>query len=138
MGLPSTYLPFVTPINNTPGTANYGNNNVQVSSPALLASNKGLPVTVAYSPGPVGNNPYSKTVIPGPINWTADLSLFKVFPITERVNFRVNLDAFNVFNVQGYNNPSATDGTEPVQPGGVGATSHNTPRQLQLTARLTF
>lgn len=137
-GLPSDYVPFQTPINNTPGTPNYGNNNVQVSSPALLASNKGNPVTVAYSPGPSGNNVYSKTVIPGPINWTADLSLFKVFPITERVNFRVNLDAFNVFNVQGYNNPSTTDGTELVQPGGVGASSHNTPRQLQLTARLTF
>ena len=137
-GLPADWVPFVTPINNTPGTANYGNDNVQVSSTALLASNKGNPVTVAYSPGPAGNNPFSKTVLPGPINWTADLSLFKVFSVTEHVNFRVNLDAFNVFNVQGYNNPSTTDGTEPVQPGGVGATSHNTPRQLQLTARLTF
>jgi len=137
-GLPANWVPFVTPINNTPGTTNYGNDNVQVSSPALLASNKGNPVTVAYSPGQSGNNPFSKTIIPGPINWTADLSLFKVFPITERVNFRLNLDAFNVFNVQGFNNPSTTDGTEPVQPGGVGASSHNTPRQLQLTARLTF
>jgi Carboxypeptidase regulatory-like domain len=137
-GLPADWVPFQTPINNTPGTANYGNNNVQVSSPALLASNKGNPVTVAYSPGPSGNNPFSKTIIPGPINWTADLSLFKIIPITERVNFRVNLDAFNVFNVQGYNNPTAADGTELVQPGGVGASSHNTPRQLQLTARLTF
>jgi hypothetical protein len=137
-GLPSDWVPFATPINNTPGTPNYGNDNVQVSSPALLASNKGNPVTVAYSPGQSGNNPFSKTIIPGPINWSADLSLFKVFPITETVNFRVNLDAFNVFNVQGYNNPSTTDGTELVQPGGVGASSHNTPRQLQLTARLTF
>jgi hypothetical protein len=137
-GLPADWVPFSTPINNTPGTANYGNDNVQVSSPALLASNKGNPVTVAYSPGQGGNNPFSKTILPGPINWTTDISLFKVFPISERVNFRVNLDAFNAFNVQGYNNPSTTDGTEPVQPGGVGATSHNTPRQLQLTARITF
>jgi len=140
-GLPSDYVPFVTPINNTPtnpatGLAypNFGNNDVQIISPTLAGS----PLTVPYSPGPSGNNPYSKTIIPGPINWTADLSIFKVFPITERVNFRLNLDAFNLFNVQGYNNPSGTDGTEPVQPGGVGATSHNTPRQLQLTARLTF
>ena len=137
-GLPANWVPFVTPINNTPGMPNYGNDNVQVTSPALLASNKGNPVTVAYSPGQSGDNPFSKTIIPGPINWTADLSLFKVIPITETVNFRVNLDAFNVFNVQGYNNPSTTDGTELVQPGGVGASSHNTPRQVQLTARLTF
>jgi Carboxypeptidase regulatory-like domain len=139
-GLPADWVPFVTPINNTPGSqyTSYGNDNVQVSSPALLASNKGNPVTVAYSPGQSGNNPFSKTIIPGPINWTADLSLYKTFPITERVNFRINLDAFNAFNVQGYNNPSTTDGTEPVQPGGVGASSHNTPRQVQLTARLSF
>lgn len=141
--LPADYKPFVTPINNTPSTAAtptspavnypyYGTDDVLVTSPTIAAAAE------PYSPGPVGNNPYSKTIIPGPINWTADLSLFKVFPITEHVYFRVNLDAFNLFNVQGYNNPSATDGTELVQPGGVGASSHNTPRQVQLTARLTF
>jgi Carboxypeptidase regulatory-like domain len=141
VGLPASYVPFSTPINNIQYNSNgvaypyYGTDEVQVTSPTL---NGGIPLPVPYSPGPAGNNPFSKTIIPGPINWTADLSLFKVFPITEKVNFRVNLDAFNAFNVQGYNNPSGTDGTEPVQPGGVGATSHNTPRQLQLTARLTF
>ena len=140
-GLPANWVPFSTPINNTqydptgkPYTY-YGTDEVQITSPTL---NGGAPLPVPYSPGPAGNNPFSKTILPGPINWTADLSLFKVFPITETVNFRINLDAFNAFNVQGYNNPSGTDGTEPVQPGGVGATSHNTPRQLQLTARLTF
>ncbi|HZQ45075.1 MAG TPA: hypothetical protein VFA99_17625, partial [Acidobacteriaceae bacterium] len=121
-----------------PSSSDYGNDNVLVSSPALLAANKGAPVKVAYNPGPSGNNPFSKTIIAGPKYWSADLSLFKVFPITETVNFRINLDAFNVFNVQGDPNPNTTDGTELVQPGGVGATSKNTPRQLQLTARLTF
>jgi hypothetical protein len=137
-GLPSNWVPFVTPINNDPAYSDYGNDNVLVSSPALLASNKGAPVKVAYSPGPSGNNPFSKTILAGPKYWSADLSLFKVFPITERVNLRINLDAFNVFNVQGDPSPSGTDGTELVQPGGVGATSKNTPRQLQLTARVTF
>lgn len=138
-GLPADWVPFVTPINNNPAdSSDYGNDNVLVSSPALLASNKGQPVKVAYSPGQAGNNPFSHTVLPGPINWTADLSLYKVFPITERVSLRFNLDAFNAFNAQGYNNPSTTDGTEPVQPGAPGVSSHNTPRQVQLTARLTF
>src|SRR5581483_6703498 len=137
-GLPADWKPFVTPINNDPNSSDYGNDNVLVSSPALLAANKGAPVKVAYNPGPSGNNPFSKTIIAGPKYWSADLSLFKVFPITETVNFRINLDAFNVFNVQGDPNPNTTDGTELVQPGGVGATSKNTPRQLQLTARLTF
>jgi hypothetical protein len=139
-GLPSNWVPFVTPINNTPPTPTvpepyYQTDEVQVTSPTL---NKGVPVPVPYSPGPAGNNPYSKTILAGPKYWSADLSLFKVFPITERVNLRINLDAFNVFNVQGDPTPSTTDGTELVQPGGVGATSKNTPRQLQLTARLTF
>jgi len=137
-GLPASWVPFEAPINNTPGTTDYGNDNVLVSSPALLASNKGAPVKVAYSPGQSGNHPYSKTVLAGPKYWSADLSLFKVFPITERVNLRINLDAFNVFNVQGDPTPNTTDGTELVQPGGLGASSKNTPRQLQLTARMTF
>jgi hypothetical protein len=125
-GLPASYVPYLTPIDNTPGTTNYGSNNVQI---ALL---NGSTPTVAYSPGPAGNNPYSKTYLHGPMNYGADLSLYKVFPVTERVNMRVNLDAFNVFNVQGFNNPSTTDGTESL------LSSANTPRQLQLTLRLSF
>jgi hypothetical protein len=138
-GLPTNWVPFTTPINNTPFMSNgttpypyYGTNDVLITSPTLNGA------VEAYSPGPSGNNRWSKTIIPGPTNWTADLSLFKVFPITEKSFVRINVDAFNLFNVQGYNSPSTTDGTEPVQPGGVGATSHNTPRQLQLTARITF
>jgi hypothetical protein len=125
-GLPGSYLPFETPVDNTPGTTNYGNNNVVVT----LAN--GSASTVAYSPGPAAANPYSKTFINGPINYTIDLSVFKVFPITEKVNLRFNIDAFNALNMQGYNNPSATDGTENLQ------SSYNQPRQVQLTLRLQF
>lgn len=135
-GLPADYVPMQTPINNTPGTPYYGTNDVEVSSPAILAANKGKPVTIPYDAGPVGADYLSKTWVNGPMNWTADASLFKVFPITERVNLRFNMDAFNVFNVQGYTNPGP-DGTEKVQPGGV-SNSYNAPRQIQLTMRLTF
>jgi hypothetical protein len=83
-------------------------------------------------------NPYGHTVLQGPMNWSADLSLFKVFPITERVFLRFNVDAFNVFNNQGLPNPSSTDGTVCTTPGGLGCSSYNTPRQIQLTGRLTF
>lgn len=131
-GLPADWAPYQTPIDTTPGTANYGTNNVSITLPGKS------PAVIAYSPGPTGANPFSKTTLNGPINWTADASLFKVFPITERVNLRFNMDAFNVFNVQGYNNPNATDGTEAVQPGGVGASSYNQARQVQFTLRLTF
>jgi len=132
-GLPSNWAPYSTPIDNTCGTSNYGSNNVQVTAPTL---NNGNAVTVAYSPGPYNTNPYSKTVLNGPINYTADLSLFKVFPITERVNMRFNLDTFNVLNMQGFTNPNGTDGTEQYLPQ-VGS-SANTPRQIQMTLRLSF
>jgi len=129
-GLPANYEPYQTPIDTTPGTKYYGQNYVNVT----LAN--GTVVPTPYSPGPYGSNPYSHTFLNGPINWTADASLFKVFPITEGVNLRFNFDAFNAFNVQGYNNPNGTDGTESVVP--QVASSYNTPRQLQFTLRLTF
>lgn len=132
-GLPSNWAPYSTPIDNTCGTSNYGSNNVQVTAPTL---NNGNPVTVAYSPGPYNANPNSKTVLNGPINYTVDMSVFKVFPITERTNLRFNVDAFNVLNMQGYNNPNGTDGTEQYLPQ-VGS-SYNTPRQIQMTLRLNF
>lgn len=125
-GLPTGWAPYETPVDNTPGTTNYGSNNVQVT---LLNGNT---ATVAYSPGPQAANPFSHTYLNGPINWTIDLSLFKVFPITETTNLRFNFDAFNALNMQGYNNPSGTDGTESL------LSSANTPRQVQFTLRLTF
>lgn len=133
-GLPSNWTPYQSPIDtdcNPKDTAYkyYGQNEVQVTAPTL---NGGLPLDNPYSPGTVGDNPYSHTVIKGPFNWTMDLSVFKVFPITEKMNLRFNLDAFNALNVQGYNNPNAGDGTESL------TSSYNTPRQLQLSARLTF
>lgn len=133
-GLPATTTPFQTPVDNTPGTANYGTNNVQVTAPTL---NGGTPVTVAYSPGYAGSYPFAKTFLNGPINYTIDLSLYKVFPITETMNLRFNFDAFNALNMQGFNNPNILDGTEAYAPNGV-ASSYNTPRQVQLTLRFTF
>jgi Carboxypeptidase regulatory-like domain len=129
-GLPSNYAPYETPIDNTPGTTYYGQNEVNVT----LLNGQVVPNT--FSPGPFGANPFSHTFLNGPINWTIDTSLFKVFPITEKVNLRFNLDAFNALNVQGYNNPNGTDGTEAVAD--QVASSYNTPRQLQFTLRLTF
>ena len=133
-GLPSNYVPYETPIDNS-GLAtdkNYGTNNVNVT---LLNSKV---QTVAFSPGPQAANPFYHAFLDGPNNWTTDLSIFKVFPITEAVNLRFNVDAFNAFNVQGYSNPNTTDGTEQVVPGVGQASSYNTPRQVQFTLRLSF
>jgi hypothetical protein len=125
-GLPSDYAPYVTPINNVVGTSNFGNNNV----PVTLSN--GSVVQVAYAPGPNGVAPFAKTVLRGPYNYNADISLFKVFPITQDVNLRLNVDAFNAFNIQGTNTPNGSDGTVNY------LSSFWTPRQIQLSLRLTF
>ncbi len=83
-------------------------------------------------------NPFGHTALHGPTNWVADASLFKLFPITERANVRMNVDAFNVFNHQGIPNPSSTDGTVCTSAGGVGCSSYNAARTLQLTLRVSF
>ena len=140
-GLPASQVPYQspidtgcsTPVNGKAVTDKYfGQDEVQIALPGKA------PADIAYNPGP-DVNPYTKTVLQGPFNWSADASLFKVFPITETVNLRFNLDAFNVFNFQGAGNPNGTDGTTPCTvPGGVGCSSLNAPRQLQFTLRLTF
>ena len=60
-----------------------------------------------------------------------DSSIFKTIRITEKTLLRFNADFFNVFNAPGL-----------VQPGGDGIVSKvlsaNTPRQLQLSLRLTW
>ena len=127
-GLPANYTPYQTPINNTPGAANYGTNNVQVPL------KNGTSVLTAYSPGPaaVGVNPFGRAAILGPFNYTADMSLYKVFSISERFKLRFNVDAFNAFNIQGRVNPNTTDGVQAL------TTSYWTPRQIQASVRFSF
>jgi hypothetical protein len=125
-GIPANYVPYLAPINNVPGTPNFGNNNVNVTL------KNGTQVSTGYSPGPSGANPFSQTVLLGPSNFTADISLYKEFLITEKAKLRLNMDAFNAFNIQGRVNPNGSDGIESLQ------TSYWTPRQIQLTARFTF
>jgi Carboxypeptidase regulatory-like domain len=140
-GLPANYqnssgLPtspaYLSPVDNNPSLPNFGTNDVQVTL------SNGSVQTVAYAPGPATANPYAHSYLNGPYNYEADLSLFKLFPITERFNLRVNVDAFNFLNIQGYANPNTTSGEEIVQPGGVGTSSYWTPRQLQFSMRLSF
>lgn len=120
-GLPSDFTPDQSPLN----LSNLTNTvSVKLANGTTVSN-------VAYNPGP-GLHPFYKTYLNGPINWTADASLFKVLPIKEGATLRVNVDVFNLFNIQGDNNPDATTGLESF------TTSHNVARQLQLTARLSF
>ncbi|MEZ5356736.1 MAG: carboxypeptidase-like regulatory domain-containing protein [Bryobacteraceae bacterium] len=125
-GVPANYQPYLTPINNTPGVANFGNNNV----PVTLAN--GQRVVTPFSPGPSGANPYNAMVLQGPKNFQTDISIYKEFSLTERVRLRFNIDAFNAFNIQGLVNPNTSDGIQQLQ------TSYWTPRQIQLTGRISF
>jgi hypothetical protein len=126
MGVPADYQPYLAPINNTPGAPNFGNNNVSVPL------KNGTRADTAFNPGPAGANPFSQTILQGPKNYQTDISLFKVFSFTEQVRLRLNVDAFNAFNIQGRVNPSTSDGIESLQ------NSYWTPRQIQFTLRLSF
>ncbi len=110
--------------------SNFNTNNVVGG---ILLTNGTTAQNVGFQPGP-GNygNPNIRRIIQGPFVFNEDLSIFKVFPITERVNFKINLDAFNVFNNQGDANPNASTGIQEF------TTSVNGARQLQITARLSF
>jgi hypothetical protein len=134
-GVPASYLPAQTPIDNTPGTTFYQDDEVQITAPNL---NGGKATNIAYDAGPLAAHYYDNEVLNGPFNWDADASIFKVFPIKESLNLRIDMDAFNVFNHQGFTNPAANNGEEQVQPGSGVASSYNAPRQVQITARLTF
>jgi len=138
-GLPSNYVPYSQPINTNYNPATpcgkaqdkyYNTNDVQLNLLDGTTDIQGL------NPGPGGNvnavNPWGRTYLPGPFNYNVDLSVFKVFPITESTRLRFNMDAFNALNVQGFNNPSSSDGIENM------LSSHNGPRQIQLTLRLEF
>ena len=122
-GLPSSYQPANTPIDNTPGTQNYGTNIVYVPM------QNGTLQSVSYN---TGLNPWRNQYIPGPWAWTVNSSLFKVIALNERFKLRLNMDAFNVLNMAGTPAPNAGTGLISMQ------NSNNTPRQLQWTMRLSW
>jgi hypothetical protein len=133
-GLPSSWVPYQSPIdtNCNPKDSNFNSNNVTVNLTNGKTDKQG------YGSGSAGTNRYSHTVLNGPMNLSLDMSLFKVFPITEKTSLRMNVDAFNAPNMMGEGNPDGTTGIQQLQPG-VGVTSsYLTPRQVQFTLRLTF
>jgi hypothetical protein len=143
-GVPAGETPTQSPIDTNAGSISCVNGKAVASNPNYLTNNVTVPLNngkttvTGYSPGPTGYgvNPYSHTFLHGPYNWEADLSLFKVFPITESTSLRINVDAFNAFNHQGATNPNSVTGIAYYTPGAT--SSYNTPRQLQFTARFTF
>ncbi len=80
--------------------------------------------------------PFRAGWIRGPIRPTWDMSLNKRVYATERINFQVRLEAFNVFNTPIRSNPI----TDPTRSdfGVVPLGQSNIPRQVQLGFKLNF
>ena len=131
-GLPTNLKPAVTPLvpYGTPGaaTGDYDTNNV------YIILNNGTRQQVAYN---TGLNPFRNQYRLGPFNWVMDSSIRKTFRFTEsgRVNLRVALDVFNVFNNPGLNTPG-TNGIVDMKTS-FGAYGF-VPRQAQGSFRLEF
>ncbi len=71
----------------------------------------------------------------GPGRWNFDMSLFKEFPIRERVTMQLRAEAFNLFNHPQFGQPSSTVNS----PGAGTITSTvGNPRQLQVALRAVF
>jgi hypothetical protein len=133
-GLPENYKPAQKPINPWPkgGLPTDPNNADYDTDVVYLPLQTGGVVRVNYD---TGLHPWRNQHRLGPFNWTMDSSMGKYFSFTERTRVRLNVDVFNVFNVQGLVTPTA-EGISSL------ATSYAgfgiRPRQLQLSARFEF
>ena len=71
----------------------------------------------------------------GPGRWNFDMSLFKEFPIRERMTMQVRAESFNLFNHPQFGQPNGTINA----PGAGSITSTvGNPRQLQVALRAVF
>jgi putative transposase len=84
---------------------------------------------IAYD---TGLHPWRNQYIQSPWEFQVSGSLFKVIPINDRFQLRLNLDAFNVLNQPGTPMPDAATGILSLR------NSNNAPRQLQVTMRLNW
>jgi len=135
-GIPANYKPAVTPLipwgsTTMPANAPAGTNisTYWDTNTVWIPLKNGTTVRTTYNPI---LNPFQNQWFPGVLQWNQNASLFKVIPIKERVNLRLNADFFNVFNHPGNPNSVGADGMEVTQSSG------NSPRTLQLSLRLTW
>jgi len=131
MGIPENYKPAHQPLIPWPKNPDpkdpmyqwYGTNTVWITLKNGTVQRTSLDTNL---------HPWRNQFVPGPRSWGLDASLFKNTRITERVTLRFNADFFNVLNMPGLNQPDSSSGIVSLR------YSANTPRQLQLTLRLTW
>ena len=128
-GVPSSYTPSSQPINPTPANGGDPNFKYYETNNVYVTLKNGTQQLVAYD---TGLNPYRNQAVPGPWISSMNASLYKTIPITERVNLRFNLDAFNVFNQPGLPMPNGSTGLIDLRSSGQGA------RVMQYSLRLTW
>jgi hypothetical protein len=101
-------------------------------TPDLWFDVNAFPVPTGYTFGNAGKN-----ILKGPGEVTADMSLRKIFALTERISLEFRAEAFNLFNHPAFAQPDnfITDG-----PGAAGViTSTVIPqRQIQFSLKLRF
>jgi hypothetical protein len=92
--------------------------------------------TSAFSappPNTFGNAGRNTGIGPDLVN--LDFSLFRKFPITERVTLELRGESFNLTNTPHFNNPGGTFGSNTF---GVITSAVNDSRQIQLGAKISF
>jgi hypothetical protein len=130
-GLP--FSPVLQTSTTNTGTSSRANVVGPVSYPKTLArwfDPTAFASPAAYTYGNAGRN-----ILIGPGRWNWDMSLFKDFPIGERMKFQFRAEAFNIFNHPQFGLPNANIGN--VQAGTITSTVGN-PRQLQGALRFQF
>ncbi len=127
-GIPQNYVPASPPINPIPANGVVSNANFNDNNNVLVPLKNGQNQLVAFD---TGLHPWRNQVVPGPWLTSLTASLYKNVPITEKVNLRLSLDAFNALNQPGLNLPTS-DGIISLRTSAQGA------RTMQYTARFTW
>ena len=99
----------------------------------------GLPVLTPACKPCIGN--LGRNTFVGPGQWYADMTLSKIFKITERVNLKFDANAFNVFNRANFLLATAGGGANnrPFQQGNFGqAAGTLNAREMQFGLKLSF
>jgi Carboxypeptidase regulatory-like domain len=158
-GLPDNYKPaqkpiyasplFGQPVSTDPNIANDYDTNVEYiplnrvvnAAGQIVSQNANCDLSVGARTNcqriarDTGLHPWRNQYHLGPFNSSLDVSMMKFFRIQERLILRVNVDVFNVLNLQGLNAPNA-EGI--VSLGSSYGANGIRPRQLQGTMRLEW
>ena len=99
--------------------------------------------TAAFAPQPLGTigNTQRNSMV-GPNFRHVDLSLFKNFPVTERVNLQFRVESFNISNTPSFYIPNNNSGAQSFGSGSFGQISNTdpnyTPREYQFVLKVQF